>query len=106
MAKLDVEKFVTVEINQKAANVLALLAGATGPEPKPLSWTETMDVLALLAATMIDGEPGLKTRRDMRKCAEEFGSTVLTLADQFRMMTDATGQSHLERLGARPAAVH
>lgn len=104
MAKFDMDKFVTVEINQKAANVLQLLAGANGGEP--LSWTETMDVIALLAATMIDGEPGLKTRRDLRKCTEEFGSTVLTLADQFRLMTDATGQSHRPRLGARPVAVH
>lgn len=104
MAKFDMDKFVTVEINQKAANVLQLLAGAS--EGQPLSWSETMDVIALLAATMIDGEPSLKTRRDLRKCTEEFGSTVLTLADQFRLMTDATGQSHLERLGARSVAMH
>lgn len=54
---------------------------------------------------MIDGEPALRTRRDMRKRADEFGSTDLTLADQFRTMTDATGRSHLERLGARPATL-
>lgn len=104
MVKFEMDKFLTVEINQKAANVLQVLAGAA--EGQPLSWTETMDVLALLAATMIDGEPNLRTRRDLRKCTGEFGSTVLTLADQFRLMTDATGESHLQRLGARPVAVH
>lgn len=107
MAKVEIENFLTVEINQRAADVLAALAGAReGNGPQPLSWTDTMNAVALIAATMIDAEPTLRTRRDMRKYVEELGSTILTLADQFRLMTNATGQTHLDRLGGTTARIN
>jgi len=93
MAAADISRFTQAgELNTAIATVLAVLCGATNDgKPAFKDANELVDIIAFIAALIVEQSPEFTTPRHLRLGSEEFGRRAHEFVKAIRDQRDRTG---------------
>jgi hypothetical protein len=105
-AKLNADQQVFVDAQHAIYAIMAQAEGGDMPGHKSRSMDDVAKGLAMALAMVVEGNRGVRTRRDIRQTAESFSKMVQWFAESLREQAEQSGTHYLDHVisAVTPAA--